>query len=487
MLIVPVLTKSDKKKIPYICIFLITVNCLIFFFLQSKDSFLYEDAYNYYEASGLAEIELKAYKDYLSEQGDPLAETELQNGKHVSLLLQKMFADGEFQTLLKDNKIITSKNSVFEEWRVKRTTFEGKISQISSYKYGYSPRENNSAGLLTCIFFHGGFMHLLGNMVFLYLVGAILEAAIGPYFFFVLYIITGVCASALFGVVYPDEPGPLIGASGAIAGLMGAYGVIFGLRKIRVFYSVGFFFNYAMVPALALFPAWLVNEFLQLYFKEGSNVAYVAHIGGLISGMIIGSVYKPLLKNRIDSLFIKAEQKQTVESLLDLGNEMLIEFDLTGARQKFEKVLAIRPDNMQAIRQLYVIDKSSPETEQFHQSAARLLKRIGNSSIDEYLEVFEDYASVVKKPRINLDMLERLCSFYLGKNDHDKAAPYVSVLFKRKPKSTNLPVYLQQLADGFQRDNRPKEAQKCFHALAKRYPESHEGMAAMASLNRVSN
>ena len=483
MLIVPVLTKSDRKKIPYICILLIAVNCLIFFLLQSKDSSIYEKAYSYYEESGLVDIELKAYKDYLAKNGDSLAEEGLQD----EVLLQKMFADAEFREGIEDNRIITPKDPVFEEWRQKRTNFDSLLHQISTYKYGYSPKENNLTGLLTCIFFHGGFMHLLGNMVFLYLVGAILEAAIGPYFFIVLYIITGICASALFGIVYPDTPGPLIGASGAIAGLMGAYGVIFGFRRIRVFYSLGFYFNYAMVPALALFPVWLVNEFLQLYFNEGSNVAYAAHIGGLISGVAIGAGYKPFLKSRIDSLFIKAEQKQTVENLLDQGNELLIDFDLAGARQKFENVLKIRPDNLQAIRQLYVIAKGLAETEFIHQSAENLLKRIGHSSSDEYLEIYEDYRTAVKKPLMTMDMLEHLCSLYLGKNKYVKAAPFVSILFKKNPKSTNLPGYLQQLALGFQKINKPSDAQKCYQVLIKRYPESPEGVSAVTAMKRLNN
>ncbi len=483
MLIVPVLTKSDKKKIPYICCTIIAVNCLVFFLLQSQDSFLYENAYSYYEESGLGTIELNAYKNYLAQKGDPAVEEDLQDGT----LFQMMFTDEQFLEELEDNRVITPKDPIFEEWQQKRTKFDSMLHQISTYKYGYSPRENNLTGLLTCIFFHGGFMHLLGNMVFLYLVGAILEAAIGPYFFLVLYMVTGVCASALFGIVYPDTPGPLVGASGAIAGLMGAYGVIFGLRKIRVFYSLGFYFNYAMVPALALFPVWLVNEFLQLYFNEGSNVAYVAHIGGLLSGVAIGAGYKPLLADRIDSLFAKAEQKQTVESLLNEGNDLLINFDLAGARRKFEKVLTIRPDSMQAIRHLYVIDKSSPETDRFHRSAEKLLKRIGNNSSDEYLEVFEDYKAAVKKMRLSVDMLEHLCFLYLGKKEFVKAAPLISILLKRAPKSTNLPGYLQQLAVGLQRINKPKEAQKCFQVLAQRYPESTEGVSAVAALNRLRN
>lgn len=485
MLIVPVFTRSDQKRIPYVCILLISINCLIFFLLQSRDASIQQEAYRYYEESGLLALELQEYKKYLSAKGDPAAEEMSADGN--SHLVRMMLRDDDFIGLLEDNRIITPQNQIFNEWRQKRTAFETRLHQASIYKYGYSPKRQNITGLLTCTFFHGGFMHLLGNMVFLYLVGAILELAIGPLFFLVLYVITGICASALFGIVYPATPGPLVGASGAIAGLMGGYGVVFGLRKIRVFYSLGFYFNYAMVPALMLFPFWLANEFFQLFTNKGSNVAYVAHIGGLLSGVTIGIVYKALLKNRIDSLFVKAEIKQTVGDILDHGLKKLMDFDLVNARREFQKVLVLDPENIQAIRQLYVVDKSSPETEQFHFSAQRLLEKIKNGPADEYIEQFEDYRSTTSKPRLSLDMLERLSFLYLARKDYGKAAPLVSTLFKQNPKSINLPGYLLKLAEGFHRNNKFNEAQKCYQVLAKRYPASDEGMSAGAMLDRLNH
>ena len=151
MLIVPVLTKSDTKKIPYICFLIIAVNCLIFFLLQSRDSVLYENAYSYYEESGLFTIELNAYKNYLAKKGHPVVENEIPD----DTLSRMMFADDQFREELEDSRIITSNDPVFAEWQQKRTTFDSLLHQISVYKYGYSPKDNNYAGLLTCIFFHG--------------------------------------------------------------------------------------------------------------------------------------------------------------------------------------------------------------------------------------------------------------------------------------------------------------------------------------------
>ncbi|MBE0582724.1 MAG: rhomboid family intramembrane serine protease [Desulfofustis sp.] len=485
MLIIPVFTTSDQKKLPLVCLSLIVINCLIFFLLQAKDTKIENEAYSYYEKSGLLVIEATAYQAYLADRADPAADLDLQRQDERYRLVRLMFSDHHFLELLESNKIISPTDPPYAEWRPKRDTFTATLAQSSTHKYGYSPRDRNTTGLLTGTFLHGGLMHLVGNMVFLYLVGAILEVAIGPAAFLALYLVTGVCASALFGIIYPTNPGPLIGASGAISGLMGAYGVIFGLRRIRVFYSVGFYFNYARVPALTLFPIWLLNEFFQLYTNENSNVAYIAHIGGLFSGIIIGSGYKALLRARIDSLFVRAEQKQTAESYLESGQKKLGELDFKNARMDFLQVLNVEPGNLQAIRKLYVIDKSSPESEEFHESTKRLLDKLKTTAPEGYLETYEDYAATSKHPRLTLDMLEQLSFLYLSRKHYLKAAPVISALLKKNPASSNLPGYLLKLADGLMEHHKVKPAHSCYQVLAKRFPATSEGRAAQGKLSRL--
>lgn len=482
MLLLPVATNSDQKKLPTLCIILIAMNCLVFFFIQAKDTSLLDEAYGHYEESGLFEIELAAYQKYLAgAETDRQARALSPEEKHN--LAYQMFRDNGFTSLLESNRIITPQSPQFPTWRPLRTSFEERLGKVSIYKYGYSPRERSIPTLLSCIFFHGDFMHLLGNMVFLYLVGAILELAIGPLFFLLLYLVTGIAASALFGFIYPTAPGPLIGASGAIAGLMGAYGMVFGLRKIRVFYSLGFYFNYAMIPALSLFPFWLANEFFQLYTNTNSNVAYMAHIGGLLSGMAIGSIYKTFLGKRIDSLFTEAEKEEKIGEILEEGLKKLGEFELADARKSFSQILELEPNNLQAIQQLYQIDKSLKDTERLHQSAHRLLESILQGPEDEFLQAYEDY-STQTTPRLSLSILERLSFLYLGKGQSAKAAPLVAQLYKKNRQSSKLPGYLLRLGKELAQDSREEDALKCFRAVAKQYPTSQEAVLAAKILKQ---
>ncbi len=482
MLILPVVTKNDHKQIPIACIALILINAFIYFFIQSGDGIKIHKAWEYYKDSGLMTIEMEAYRGYLLQKGKSAPEKLSQRIEQRYGFYRQMIEDDEFCSLLVKNRIITPDKPRFKQWRKKRDKYESLKKKAVIYRFGYLPREKNTIGLFTCMYLHGSVMHIVGNMVFLWMVGAFLEAAVGGVWFFVLYSITGVCASALFGVVYPLSSGPLIGASGAIAGLMGAYGVIFGLRKIRIFYSLGFYFDYASVPALALFPFWLGNEFFQLYTNKGSHVAYMAHVGGLISGIFIGTGIRIKKKDQIASLFYREQQKSRVESLFDSAMDKLVALDFANARSEFNKLLDLEPENMKALRQVFIIDKNAPQSQEFHQSAHRLLARLENVDPDEYLAVFEEYKNCSGKPRVTIEMLERLSHLYLSTHNIKQASACVSALIKRVPENGKIPSFLFTLARGYKQNNKKEASQKCLRILASKYPSTFEGGEAVRLL-----
>lgn len=483
MLVIPIFNKPGSK-IPYICIALIAINVFIYFFVQSGDNVKRQEAYEYYETSHLMAIEADAFRDYLVTKGEILPEEDVDNEQTANQLIARMFADREFYKLLTENRIIQPGNPQFKEWRDKRDHFEGLDQTTIIYSYGYSPERGNLLGLFTCTFLHGGIMHLVGNMVFLWFVGAILEKAIGSILFILLYLITGICASGLFGLVYPLSPGPLVGASGAIAGLMGAYGVIFTFRKIRVFWSIGFYFDYANIPAILLFPIWLINELVQLGMSQNSHVAYMAHIGGLLSGIAIGTGYRFSRKEGIESLFLEEEQNNELELLQSSGMEKLLALKLDEARRDFCKVLELEPGNRVAIQQLYTIDKTRPESNNFHNSAHRLLKSLQNENQSDYLKLFEEYRTTTRKPRVPIDILERLAHYYLSAGDLKKGSACLATLIKRTPENIKIPGFLMTLASAYKNNNNKEQAEKCYKLLASNYAISVEGIAAAEFLKR---
>jgi membrane associated rhomboid family serine protease len=159
-------------------------------------------------------------------------------------------------------------------------------------EYGVVPaqitRGENLYALLTSMFMHGGWMHLIGNMAFLWVFGDNIEDAFGHLGYLVFYLVTGLFASATHIVLGPDSQIPAVGASGAISGVLGAYILFFHTNPIRVL--IGWFVT--IVPAWMMIGLWAVIQFVNAYgaiamTTETGGVAYAAHAGGFAAGLII--------------------------------------------------------------------------------------------------------------------------------------------------------------------------------------------------------
>ena len=151
-----------------------------------------------------------------------------------------MQRDEFFQQKLKNDEIIRPADQIYTEWKDLKTEFEVKRSQLASLRYGFIPDQKSLLTSFTYMFMHGSTGHLLGNMIFLWIVGCMLEMGLGRLQYAVLYILGGLCAVWLFWLIYMNSTIPLVGASGSIAGLMGAFAVLFGKKRVKIFYSLGF-------------------------------------------------------------------------------------------------------------------------------------------------------------------------------------------------------------------------------------------------------
>ena len=138
--------------------------------------------------------------------------------------------------------------------------------------------------ILTSIFLHAGWMHLLGNMLFLWVYGDNIEDAMGHTRFLAFYLLCGVAATVTYTVVNPGSENPLVGASGAIAGVMGAYLMLH--PKVRVIVLVLYRIPVPL-PAYAVLALWLFVQIAYVVLDAGGNVAWWAHIGGFVAGVIL--------------------------------------------------------------------------------------------------------------------------------------------------------------------------------------------------------
>jgi membrane associated rhomboid family serine protease len=489
MLIIPLTGKISKQNPPFITIAIILINCFVFFALQANDDEYYSEATKFYFESGLGKIEISRYRAHLKVnlggKDTILTQGEL-NEETLMRLWMRMQQDDMFMKRLLNEEIITSSDQEYIQWKGLRKEYEGILFKTVAQRYGFKPAAKSIISPFTYMFLHGSFMHLLGNMIFLWLVGCVLELGCGRVFYISLYLLTGILAAWSFGLIYTDSIVPLVGASGAISGLMGAYTILYGKKKIKVFYSIGFYFNYAKLSAVVLLPVWIANEVFQLFFGSVSQVAYMAHIGGLMSGAILGYLNLKFLGRVSDEVFAE-DPKEKIAHLLEEAMEHISRLDMEGARPLLEKILKIEPHNRSTLTHLFNIDKLKPKDEGFHETAARLFHHLINDdqAYETLHKMYQEYRSTAKTIRLSPELLIQIASTFSLHSYMEESENIIALLLKRQPEFQKLPTSLLKLAQAYLKKGMNDRGRKCLLIIRKRYPESSESQIARRLLKTL--
>jgi membrane associated rhomboid family serine protease len=147
--------------------------------------------------------------------------------------------------------------------------------------------------LFSSMFLHGGFLHLFGNMLYLWIFGNNIEDTLGHFRFLLFYLVCGLSAGAAQVLSDPSSTVPMIGASGAIGGILGAYLLLFPTARILTLVFIFIFIKIVRIPALIILGFWFFIQILSVGGGAISNVAFFAHIGGFISGLVLVKLFQP--------------------------------------------------------------------------------------------------------------------------------------------------------------------------------------------------
>jgi membrane associated rhomboid family serine protease len=166
--------------------------------------------------------------------------------------------------------------------------------------YGLETRtlglESVAAPFFTSMFLHGGWLHLIGNMWFLWIFGDNIEDALGHFRYAVFYILCGLAAGVTHYYLSPLSPVPTIGASGAIAGVLGGYLVRFPSARVVTLVPLGFFLQLAELPAWLMLGLWFLVQAIGGFVTlgaAGGGVAWWAHVGGFLAGIFLIHLFQP--------------------------------------------------------------------------------------------------------------------------------------------------------------------------------------------------
>ncbi|MCC5877386.1 MAG: rhomboid family intramembrane serine protease [Candidatus Sumerlaeia bacterium] len=154
------------------------------------------------------------------------------------------------------------------------------------YRLGYVSGAESLLTLITAMFLHGDLLHLLGNCFFFLVAGLKMEDTLGPWRFILFYVACGIAASALHASM-TTMPIPMIGASGAIAGVLGGFLVMYPYSQVKFLFILPIYIKAFSISAIVVWGFWFIRELANMFFAgENSAIAFGAHVGGFAAGMI---------------------------------------------------------------------------------------------------------------------------------------------------------------------------------------------------------
>lgn len=358
MLLIPYQTRFTPKSLPLVTLALILVNAVVYFIFQSGDRQAYARAADYYFSSQLAQIELPRFATYLERRNDRGALQVLRmiragaRPEESVGLVMALENDREFMRDLREGAVVPSSDPAYATWRDQRGQFDALVGRVFTERFALEPDAGGAAWgalrLLTYQFLHGNAVHWLGNMIILLLAGPFAEAALGRFRFLVAFLASGVFAGALHMLVSDQA---LIGASGSISGAMAMVAVLYGTRRVPVFYWLFVYFNTARIPALLLLPAWLLIEAIQWAASPKSPVSYSAHIGGFIAGAVLAWLLRPSDEKKVDRIldeqFAEERLGNRKSTLLQEAQAAAARLDTRKAARAYSELLQEDPTNVQ--------------------------------------------------------------------------------------------------------------------------------------------
>ncbi|MBI5536899.1 MAG: rhomboid family intramembrane serine protease [Deltaproteobacteria bacterium] len=312
-------------------------------------------------------------------------------------------------------------------------------------QFGYRPRYWNVMTLFTSQFLHGGFLHILMNMWFLWLVGCNVEDRWGRLFYPLFYLLAGAVAALAHHLSVPTSAMPLIGASGAVAGAMGAFLVRHATARIE-FWGWFFFKTFRFgAPAWVMLPLWVVGEAAQglLFHGEGAGVAHWAHVGGFVFG--VGAALAVLASG------LEARVNETVEP------ERKQDPGLVEASRMIDTGLA-----SQALAQLERMGARDPTNLDVQLEMLRASKRTGDRACE-------------------MRAYNRLVALYLKQGDEATALELFNELGMMGARDALGTVLRMRLVKAMERMGRVDEAIKEYAAIHKDAPVDEQGIVALVA------
>lgn len=487
MLIIPLHRKPTAANWPWVTTLLLLICVAVYVFGQSSDARREAQAQMHYFESRLDQIEMPLYLEYrqsgagldLPYDFQQLSES-LEGPMWRDLLFQSVNMDGPFlHALAHDEQWIAKRQALDPEgrWEAERQTVALLLNRSLTWRYALRYDQVETKRLLGSMFLHGSAGHLIGNMIFLALLGLLVEGALGGLLFGLLYLLAGIGAG-LFSMYWRfGDAGFAVGASGAIAGLMGAYCVLWGMRKVRFFYWFVVVFNYVKAPALVLLPLWLGWEIWQLLTNEGAGIGFDAHAGGLVSGALLAALIRLVGLQRSSFLDETAAQVDLRGQAREALRDELGRMDWFAARRAAERLQQVDPDSYESrllVWRAWSTATGAPPQQHAAARAALGAQPRRLEQLEERKRIWTDYLRLSGgKPRLTREELLELGGWFAAMGELTLGLSLLRALRGQPPIAAAVCQTLLRLALEH-KDRDPDAFDQIAHLLEEAWPDSEQ-------------
>jgi len=263
------------------------------------------------------------------------------------------------------------------------------------------------------------------------------------------------------------------------------YTVLFGMRKIRFFYTLLFYFDYIKAPALIMLPVWLSYELYQQFMYPESNINNLAHIGGLLAGAGIAFIAKKYSHSVNVDYIDKQDQTNEFNQQYERAINNVASLDFIAAKKIFKELNESHPENIEVQIQLFNISKNNPDAEDFHYYTQQILslKNIQRLPEKQLFNIYHEYISRASHTQLNAEQLSRLAIRFAMGSHIEEAEKIILFMIERKPDYRLNAEGLISLISQFKKLNNQQKLTLYFSILEKLYPQSKELQQAKLFIN----
>ncbi len=378
MLLIPIGQDDNVvRRTPWVSVLLIVLNVLAFVGMAVLD-----------DGSSVAVLRLTAFVQYL--QDHPYLTLDEELARRLGEGFQETHARAYTElwrrgVALDEQQLIAEQQQLDELAAAARAAWRAMPLQ----RLGYVPAEPSAWRALSSMFVHAGWLHLIGNMLFLFLSGPFVEDRYGRLLFGLLYGFSGLAALGAHAVHAPGSLVPLVGASGAIAGVMGAFLVRLARTRIHflvlpipILWMLRFKVRW---PAYVVLPLWFAEQYFYAQTSPDSGVAFWAHVGGFAFGALSALAIKfTRLEERVIHGAIEKRISLAQDPALEAALEARLAGDFATASGELRGLLAREPDNVDGWSEAYELALASGDDEGVSRAFVRLLglyQRLGEGGL----------------------------------------------------------------------------------------------------------